>query len=112
MTIEERSALASAVVEKMMYMCGCRNCITTVEQIIMNDRKPFDNQCDNCGLCDLPNRGVRKKGHWEFNDKYATVCSVCKTSPYKGLDADIWSAWEPSYCPNCGAKMKEVENKE
>jgi hypothetical protein len=53
-----------------------------------------------------------KVGSWEFNDKYATVCSVCKTSPYKGLDADIWSAWEPSYCPNCGAKMKETENKE
>ena len=46
-----------------------------------------------------------KTGSWILNDRYATVCSVCKTSPYKDLDADVWSAWEPPYCPNCGAKM-------
>ena len=44
-------------------------------------------------------------GSWVFNEKNKTVCSVCKVSPYEGLDADVWSAWDPQHCPHCGAKM-------
>lgn len=104
MTIEERSTLASAVVEKMMYMCGCRNCITKIEQIIMDDIKPFDNQCDNCGLCDLPDRGIRKKGHWE----YSSGCMDCSACGLSYPDTDIWGRKHRfGFCPNCGAIMED-----
>lgn len=38
---------------------------------------------------------------------YCTACGKC---PTERLDADLWSAFTPPYCPNCGAKMdKAVE---
>ena len=40
-------------------------------------------------------------GRWECQKP----CPVCGEDRFKGLDADIWSDWEPPYCPNCGAKM-------
>ena len=40
--------LAKNIENKMTYMCGCRNCIETVTQIIKGERKPFDSQCDEC----------------------------------------------------------------
>lgn len=104
MTNKERSELANSVTEKMTYMCGCRNCITTVEQIILNDRKPFDSQCDDCDLCDLPNRVIRKKGHWIHESEGIMDCSVCGISqPTK----DVWNRTQRFYfCPSCGAIME------
>lgn len=45
-----REEIADAVEEKMTYMCGCLNCIKKITQIIRDDVKPFDNQCDNCKI--------------------------------------------------------------
>ena len=42
-----------------------------------------------------------RHGRWECGKP----CPVCGENRFKGLDADIWADWEPSYCPNCGAKM-------
>ena len=42
-------------------------------------------------------------GKWECQKP----CPVCGEDRFKGLDADIWSDWEPPYCPNCGAKMND-----
>ena len=48
-----REEIASAVEDKMTYMCGCRNCIEKITMIIKGDVKPFESQCKNCGLeCD------------------------------------------------------------
>ena len=44
-----------------------------------------------------------RHGKWECQKP----CPVCGEDRFKGLDADIWSDWEPPYCPNCGAKMDE-----
>lgn len=48
--------LAESVEDKMTYMCGCRNCIETVTQIIKGDRKPFDSQCNECGNKDCKSK--------------------------------------------------------
>ena len=34
-------------------------------------------------------------------------CSACGKNFYDGIDADIWSCYEPPFCPNCGAKMNK-----
>ena len=45
--------IANSVEEKMMYMCGCRNCIEKVKMIIKGEVKPIENQCKYCKLeCD------------------------------------------------------------
>ena len=49
-----------------------------------------------------------RHGKWECQKP----CPVCGEDRFKGLDADIWSDWEPPYCPNCGAKMGGVNNGE
>ena len=46
-----------------------------------------------------------KTGHWTDGDR---ICPCCGEDKFKDLDADVWSDWQPKYCPNCGAKM-EVE---
>ena len=108
MTNEECSELANSVTEKMTYMCGCRNCITTVEQIILNDRKPFDSQCNDCGLCSLPNREIRKEVSQSSNlngwahESAKSFCPNCGEMPLY----DYWGRQKFSnYCPNCGKKM-------
>ena len=40
-------------------------------------------------------------GRWDGNGN----CSACGKNIYKDIDADMWSCYEPPYCPNCGAKM-------
>lgn len=35
------------------------------------------------------------------------ICPCCGEDKFKDLDADIWADWQPRYCPNCGAKIKE-----
>ena len=48
-----------------------------------------------------------RHGQWKCNKP----CPVCGRDRFDGLDADIWADWEPPYCPNCGAKMDESEDK-
>ena len=45
-----------------------------------------------------------RHGKWTDEDE----CSVCSASAYEGLDADVYSTFRPSFCPNCGAKMDEM----
>ena len=40
-------------------------------------------------------------GKWKCQEP----CPICGKDRFDGLDADIWADWEPSFCPNCGAKM-------
>ena len=43
-----------------------------------------------------------RHGRWNNGDPY---CPICRKDKFGGLDADVWSDWQPDYCPNCGAKM-------
>lgn len=47
-----------------------------------------------------------RHGRWENGNPIFPVCGEDK---FKDLDADIWSDWKPSFCPNCGARMDGVE---
>lgn len=49
-----------------------------------------------------------RHGHWINGD---CICPCCGKDKFKDLDADIWSDWQPKFCPNCGAKM-DAEEKE
>ena len=40
-------------------------------------------------------------GYWV--DHY--ICSNCGKWSTAGLDADVWTSYEPPFCPNCGARM-------
>ena len=52
-SIRDLNNIANSVEEKMMYMCGCRNCIEKVKMIIKGEVKPIENQCKYCKLeCD------------------------------------------------------------
>ena len=44
---------------------------------------------------------VRQIGKWEFHCQHWSKCSICG---YADKFADKWN-----YCPNCGAKMENVE---
>jgi len=46
---------------------------------------------------------------WTNGDR---VCPCCGEDKFKDLDADIWSDWQPKFCPNCGAKMIEPQESE
>lgn len=35
------------------------------------------------------------------------ICPICGGDKFKDLDADIWCDWQPTFCPNCGARMDE-----
>ena len=47
-----------------------------------------------------------RHGRWEDGNP---ICPVCGEDKFKDLDADIWSDWKPPFCPNCGARMDDVE---
>jgi hypothetical protein len=46
---------------------------------------------------------IHKKGKWINGNP---ICPCCGEDKFKDLDADIWSDWQPKYCPNCGADME------
>lgn len=55
-------------------------------------------------IMDIPAADVApvRHGRWEPGNP---ICPVCGGDKFKDLDADIWSDWQPDFCPNCGAKM-------
>ena len=70
--------------------------------------------CDICDFkryLDLEEQGrliEQKHGYWTGPDEYN--CSECGENYMEVADADAYaSGWKPNYCPNCGAKMEEVE---
>jgi len=51
-----------------------------------------------------------KHGHWKYDNQYhwyRACCSECGYYRVTDIKADRWNEWK--YCPNCGAKMDEVE---
>lgn len=48
----------------------------------------------------------QKTGKWTDGDR---ICPCCGEDKFKDLDADVWSDWQPKFCPNCGAKMQNAE---
>ena len=50
-----------------------------------------------------------RHGRWEPGNP---ICPVCGENKFKDLDADVWADWQPKFCPNCGALMREIENGE
>lgn len=46
-----------------------------------------------------------RHGKWLFNG-YQTKCSVCDDV----IELEVGQKWNSPYCPNCGAKMEEVNN--
>ena len=53
-----------------------------------------------------------KMGRWIMSDDglYRPICNNCGAHPWKGYIPTVEEATEVfKYCPNCGAKMPEVE---
>lgn len=79
--------------------------ISAIKNVIGN----LDHECKSMmdfysALWDTPISDVVevRHGRWEPGNP---ICPICGEDKFKGLDADIWSDWEPKHCPNCGAKM-------
>lgn len=79
--------------------------ISAIKNVIGN----LDHECKSMmdfysALWDTPTSDVveGRHGRWEPGNP---ICPICGEDKFKGLDADIWSDWEPKHCPNCGAKM-------
>ena len=79
--------------------------ISAIKNVIGN----LDHECKSMmdfysALWDTPTSDVVEVRHrrWEPGNP---ICPICGEDKFKGLDADIWSDWEPKHCPNCGAKM-------
>lgn len=79
--------------------------ISAIKNVIGN----LDHECKSMmdfysALWDTPTSDVVevRHGRWEPGNP---ICPTCGEDKFKGLDADIWSDWEPKHCPNCGAKM-------
>lgn len=63
------------------------------------------------GVDEIPSADVVevRHGRWEPGNP---ICPVCGENKFKDLDADVWADWQPKFCPNCGALMREVGNGE
>lgn len=72
-------------------------------------------------LYDLPSVTPEEKtGHWideadnidALFDRHKYKCSKCGelANYFVGGSEDWWNLIKPNFCPNCGAKMQEVEN--
>ena len=79
--------------------------ISAIKNVIGN----LDHECKSMmdfysALWDTPTSDVVevRHGRWEPGNP---ICPICGEDKFKGLDADIWSDWEPKHCHNCGAKM-------
>ena len=79
--------------------------ISAIKNVIGN----LDHECKSMmdfysALWDTPTSDVGevRHGRWEPGNP---ICPICGEDKFKGLDADIWSDWEPKHCPNCGAKI-------
>ena len=79
--------------------------ISAIKNVIGN----LDHECKSMmdfysALWDTPTSDVVevRHGRWEPGNP---ICPICGEDKFKGLDADIWSDWEPKHGPNCGAKM-------
>lgn len=68
----------------------------------------WDGESNFCALHRPSAQAEQKKGKWRHYEGYLT-CSECGTE----YDDDIMTHCGddvPKFCPNCGAKMDEVEN--
>lgn len=58
------------------------------------------------------NNNTERHAHWnddfsfKSNAKRVDICSCCKSAIYRDIDSDKYN-----YCPHCGCKMDEVEEK-
>lgn len=79
--------------------------ISAIKNVIGN----LDHECKSMmdfysALWDTPTSDVVEVRHGRL-EPGNPICPICGEDKFKGLDADIWSDWEPKHCPNCGAKM-------
>lgn len=81
-----------------------------------DEQKPVSHFADNLRECvgeDLPSVTAQQKiGKWIMSDDglYRPICNNCGAHPWKGYIPTVEEATEAfKYCPNCGAKMQEVE---
>lgn len=61
-----------------------------------------------CNVLTIKETRAQRYGRWENGNP---ICPVCGEDKFKDLDADIWSDWKPSFCPNCGARMDGADQK-
>ena len=84
------------------------------EQPTVNVCPYWDNESDYCALNKPSDAEPVKHGHWNENKDGTLWCSVCISEA--PCEEDYWgyvlNAPHYDYCPNCGAKMDEVEDAE
>ena len=61
--------------------------------------------CDDCAIANAPTIDAEPVKHGENISENGFLCSVCSFGDFGGFHG-----YEPNYCPNCGAKMKEDKN--
>ena len=65
------------------------------------------------GIKSLPTVTPKQKVGWWVKNDWTPICSCCGKYKYADIDGSIYDdVWFPNYCPNCGAKMQESEDKE
>ena len=74
-----------------------------------NDWNEGQTYLQNLRIWHLEDSEPTKHGHWKWNKLYGTECSECGTAMFEVVGRKF-SASKPNYCPNCGAKMDEVED--
>ena len=70
----------------------------------------FANCRDDCAdnIRKIPAAHVRenKKRYWYEDEAGCAICSECRKYAFETSTHHI-SGWFPSFCPNCGADMRE-----